>query len=460
VQLEKTIAVLPFRNLTNDSTQLYFCEGFMEEILNNLQKINSFTVRSRTSSDLYRDTKKPITVIGNELNANYLIEGSVGREGNTLKIWVQLIDAKADKHIWANDYNRELKQVLVLQSDIAKDIASQLRTILSPEEKGLIEKSQTENPEAYNLYLQGRFYWNKRTEEGQKKSIEYFEKSVTEDPNFALAFAGLADAYFILSWYGWFPKTEGYAKAKEFALRAIDLDKDLAEAHATLGTILCWNDWKWEESRKELLLAIRLNPNYATGYQYYSELLDIIRVTREAQEQINIALELDPFNPTMNIISAILHQREGKLKEWLNEWRKVQEFEPSKTLEFYMTSFYYYVREGDDSIALEYLQKAMPKNASALKDEYIKSGMKGIFNWIIEWEIKKPVPNRCALAGWYYAWLGNKEEALKSLEKALEERASQLPRINNDPDFDYLRSEPRFQAIIKKMGLSEYQLSN
>jgi len=456
-QLEKTIAVLPFRNLSNDTTQLYFCDGFMEEILNNLQKINSFTVRSRTSSEQYRDTKKSLTVIGNELNVNYLIEGSVGREGDNLKIWVQLIDSKADKHVWSNDYTRESKQIFSLQSEIAKNIASELKTVLTAEEKELIDKRKTQNPEAYNLYLQGRFFWNKRTEAGQKKSIEYFEKSVSEDPDFALAFAGLADAYFILSWYGWFPKTEGYTKAKKFVLRAIEIDKDLAEAHATLGAILCWNEWKWEESRKELLHAIMLNRSYATGYQYYSELLDILGETNEARKQINIALELDPLNTSINIVSAIIYQREGKLNEYVNEWRKAQEIEPEKTLSFYWVAFFINLKQGNDSIALEYLQKILPKNASAVKNVYIKSGMNGIINWLIDQELKKPEPNLWTLTGQYYAWQDNKEEALKALEKAQEVRASRLPRINNDPDFDYLRSEPRFQALIKKFGLTEYQ---
>jgi tetratricopeptide (TPR) repeat protein len=391
------------------------------------------------------------------LKVNYLIEGSVGREGDILKIWVQLINSKTDKHIWSKDYIRESKQLFSLQSEIAKDIVSELKTVLSAKEKELIEKSQTKNLDAYNLYLQGRYFWNRRTKDSQMKSVDYFKRSVAEDPNYALAYAGLADAYFILTWYGWLPKLEGYAKAKEYAFRAVEIDKDLAEAHTTLGWLYCYSEWKWEEARREFQLATELNPNYATAHQAYSELLDILGETKEARKQINIALELDPFNTTMNVVSAIIYQREGKLYECLNEWRKVQEFEPAKTLEFYWVFFFTNLRQGNDSIALEYLQKILPNNASEVKYMYIKSGWTGIINWLIDQEFKKTAPNWYTLAGQYYALQDNKEEALKALEKAQEVRISALPRINNDPDFDYLRSEPRFQAIIKKMGLSEYQ---
>jgi TolB-like protein len=464
-QLEKSIAVLPFRNLTNDSTQLYFCDGFMEEILNDLQKINNFTVRSRTSSDQYRDTKKLSPTIGNELNVNYLVEGSVGREGNTIKIWVQLIDAKADKHIWSNDYTRELKQVLVLQSEIAQDIASELKTVLSPEEKGLIEKRQTKNPEAYNLYLQGRYFWNKRGKEGLEKAKEYFEKALTIDPDYSLAMAGLADCYYTMVVNSsLISKSEGFQKAKELASKAITFDKNFAEPHVTLGAVF-FNEMKWEEARKELMLAIRLNPNYAEAYYNYAQLLDILRQNKEARIQIDKAIKLSPFQSNYHYWSGVFYYNEGKFNESLNEFLKALELNPeSSTAPYYC--FKNYFRLGENLKSLESLREYIRRHVNdtvatkylkKISEIYDSSGIDGILNWLIEISPKNYGSNSI-----YYALLGKNDLALDCLVKAYE-NLSYLYKpfmINNDYEFISLHSEPRFQVIIKKMGLLDYQVPN
>jgi TolB-like protein len=465
INLEKTIAVLPFRNLSNDSTQLYFCDGFMDDILNNLQKVKSFTVRPRTSSYQYRDAKKSTVIIGNELNVNYLVEGSVGHEGNNLKISVQLIDSKADKQLWSDEYIREMKQIFSLQSEIAKEIATELKAVLSTDEIEKIEKKPTENLEAYNLYLQGRFFWNKRTEEGLKKSIEYFNKAIALDENYALAIAGLADAYNVQAFWGWSPAKAGYVKAKELAERAIEIDNKLAEAHATLGNILCYGEWKWEEARKELLLAIELNPKYATAHQYYSELLDVIGQNEEARLQINLALELDPYNLLMHNISVQNYYHEGNLSKSLEECLKMQELDPAYSLA-YLWSFNIYIRQREDIKAVEALQKMMlldtiiAKHAYEVKDVYKKSRMTGLIDWLIELNLKMDAhffyvaDSTFYLAKWY-AMLDKKEKAIDWLEKSIENR-SKIAQINNDPDFDNLRSESRFRKLIGEMGLSVY----
>jgi TolB-like protein/Tfp pilus assembly protein PilF len=461
--LEKSIAVLPFRNLTNDSTQLYFCDGFMEEILNNLQKINSFNVRSRTSSDLYRDTKKPLTVIGNELNANYLIEGSVGREGDNIKIWVQLIDSRADKHLWSNDYTRESKQIFSLQSEIAKDIASELKTVLSTEEKTQIDKSQTENLEAYDLYLQGRYFWNKRGESNLKVSKEYFEKALAKDPNYELAFSGLADVYYAQTVNGLYkPAAEGLAKAEELALKAIGLDKNNAEPHVTLGAVF-WNEMKWEEAQKELLVGIKLNPNYAEAYYNYAQLLDILRQNKEARIQMDKAIKLSPFQSNYHFWSGIFYYNEGKFNESNNEWLKVLEFKPEQK-SAHLNIFYNYFRLGENLKAIEALQEYIRRNfddttatkyVREAREIYDSSGMDGTLNWFIERS-----PNAYSRNATLYAMLGKKDLALDCLEKASENPWLQFFKINNNYDYNFLRSEPRFQTIIKKMVLSDYQVPN
>jgi tetratricopeptide (TPR) repeat protein len=376
-----------------------------------------------------------------------------------MRISVQLIRALNEGHVWSEVYDREWKDIFDVQSDIAQRIAEELKTVLSSEEKENIEKSQTQNPEAYNYYLQGRFFINHRTEDGFKKSIEYFEKAVTSDPDYALAYAGLADAYFLFAWYQLFPRPEGYNKAKEYILKALAIDPNLAEAHTVLGGLLYWNEWKWEEARKELILAIELNPNFVTAHSYYSELLDILQQNNEARRQINIALKLDPFFLMMHSLSALYYYHENKLNEALVECKKMQELDPDRNL--YMIFFHIYVRMGEDQLAIETLQKALlrdtllAENTNFVKDVYNKSGMNGIFQWLIELELKKPTPNSWTIARWY-AMMDRKQESLSYLEKVFDERIPDLPRINNDPDFYNLRSEQRFVSLIAKMGLSEY----
>ncbi len=461
-ELEKSIAVLPFENLSSDEEQAWFSDGITDVIINQLSKISDLRVLSRTSTLKYteKEEKKSIPEIGEELGVNYLIEGTVQRQENKMRISVQLIRALNEGHIWAEVYDREWKDIFDVQSDIAQRIAEELKSVLTPEEKVQIEKSQTNNPEAYNLYLQGRFFWFKRTEEGLKKSIEYFEKSAAIDPDYALAYAGLANAYFIQAWWGWHPLLEGWAKAKEFALKAIDIDKNLGEAHAILGELLSFYEWKWEEARKEFLIAIELNPNYSDAHLYYAELLDILRENDKAREQVNLAMELDPLFFMWHSSSSTLYYHEGKLNESLDECRKTLELEPNY-LNIYWTYFYVYIKQDENLKAIETLQKIMPmdtltaRNANMVKDIYNKSGMNGIFEWLIELELKSADPSPMSLAIWY-ANLDKKDESLDWLEKAFDEHYRSIPRINNNPDFDIVRSEPRFQAMIKKMGLSEY----
>ena len=451
---DKSIAVLPFTNLSNDPEQEYFSDGIVEAILDHLFKIGELKVTSGTSTKRYKNSELSVKEIGRELGVSSILEGSIQKIGNNVRITAQLIDAKTDVHLWSETYDRNISDIFSIQSEVAQTVARELKATLTSKEKRQIEKNQTNNVEAYNLYLQGRFFWNKRTEEGQKKSIEYFEKSVALDPDYALAYAGLADAYFILTCYGWLPKPEGYIKAKEYALRALEIDKNLAEAHAALGWLLCWSEWKWEEARKELKLAIELNPNYANAHQYYSELLDILGENKEAREQINMALELNPLSLAMNRNNVIYYSHEGKLKESLEACRRVVEIDPSPSE--YLFYFFIYLRSGEDVKAVEALQKALPDDTLTIKEVYNKSGINGIFNWFIENKFNKSKPSSLSLAG-FYNRLGKKEEALTYLEKALKENISGFPNINNDLDWDNLRSEPRFQAIIKKMGLSEYE---
>jgi len=458
-QIDKSIAVLPFRNLSYDTTQLYFSVGIVEAILDHLFKVGELKVISSTSTKRYRDTELSIKEIARELGVASILEGSVQKIGNNVRITAQLIEAKTDVHLWSETYDRDLSDIFSIQTEVAQNVAKELKATLTSEEKEHIKKNQTENPEAYNLYLQGRFFIEKR-DEGIKKSIEYFEKAVTIDPNYALAYAGLADAYFLLAWYSQMPKPEGYEKSKECVNKALGIDKNLAEAHTVLGTILCWNEWKWEEARKELLLAVELNPNFVPAHSYYSELLEILRETTEARKQINIALELDPFFPMMRLLSGRYYFNEGKYRESLDEYKLLQEL--NFRVDYYWSFFNIYIRLGEDLKAVEVLQEILlrdtftSKDASLAKEIFNKSGINGVSTWLVELALKRPEPNPWELAT-RYARVGKKEEALYWLEIYFDNRPSSLPRINNNPEIEILRSEPRFQEMITKLGLSEYQ---
>ena len=460
-QIEKSIAVLPFENLSSDEDKAWFNDGITDIVINQLSKISELRVLGRTSTLRFRGGQKSISEIGKELGVNYIIEGTIQRQSEKMRISVQLIRVLNEGHIWSDIYDRDWNDIFEVQSEIAQRIAEELRTVLTPEEKAQIETSETKNPEAYNLYLQGRFHMSKRTEEGLNQSVEYFVKSLAADQDYALAYAGLADAYFLKTWWGFIPWVEGNARAKVYALRALEINRSLAEAHTVLGAILYWCDWNFEEARKELLFAIELNPNYGTAHQYYSELLDILGQTDEAHSQINIALKIDPFFFMYHVMSATYYYNEAKLKESLGECQVVNELYPVSSSGF-RVMFHIYIKQGEDIKAVETLQKIMlldtltAKNATVVKEIYNNLGINGLLNFVIEFELKKSKPLSYSIAR-YYAMLEKNEEALDWLEKGLEENDSNILRINSNPDFDILRSEPRFQAMIKKMGLSGYQ---
>jgi tetratricopeptide (TPR) repeat protein len=289
--------------------------------------------------------------------------------------------------------------------------------------------------------------------------LEYFEKAVAEDPNYAPAYIGLAGAY--LNRKFGYPDFNGNAKAKELTLRALEIDNDLAEGHLMLGNLYCWNDWKWEEARKEFLLAIDLMPNCAAGYATYSNLLDILGQNDEARKYINIALELDPMSNYCIYLSSYYYLHERKFKESLIGFHLLKELAPDDIYVFW-NCFLISVWSGENIKAVDELKKVMEmdtatiKYADKVKDIYNQSGMNGILNLLIDLELQKPNPSPIMLVN-FYAPQGNKEEVLRLLEKAVDEHYPWIPRLNNTPEVEFIRQEPRFKAMIKKLGLSNYQ---
>jgi TolB-like protein len=458
IEFEKSIAVLPFDNLSSDEEQAWFSDGITDVIINQLSRISDFRVLGRTSTLKYRGEKKTVSEIGEELEVNFLIEGTVQRQEDQIRISVQLIQVPNEGHIWSDLYDRDWKDIFDIQSDIAYRIAKELKTILTSEQQERLEKRHTNNPEAYNSYLQGRFFWAKRTEDGLEKSVEYFEKALAFDPYYALAYAGLADAYQIQAWWGWIPWIEGNAKAKEFALRALDIDKNLAEAYSTLGAIALYQERNWEIAEKEFKYAVELNPNYATAYQYYAEYLLIIGKTDEALAQINYALKLDPLSIIMNNICGHIHAHAQNFNEAIRYYRKAQEID--KHFQFsYTRIFMIYVQQGMLKEAVSEIQKMISIDTSTIKyvkdigDIFDNSGLEGVIRFIIELEPFTDNTRPYYMAA-LHSILGENDSAMEWLEYGYRTFTPLVLFIKNDPHFNNLSTDPRYIALLKKMSLN------
>ena len=463
---QKSIAVLPFKNLSEDVANQYFADGMMEELLINLSGIKNYKIISRTSSEKYRGSDKSLPKIAEELRVSYIIEGSVQKYEDNARIFVQLVDAQKDQHVWSENFSRELKDIFMVQSEIAKQVAMELETVLSSEETEEIDKTHTKNLEAYNLYLKGRYFWHRRTEVDVKKSIEYFNQALVKDSNYSLAYAGLADAYHILAFYRWYPWVEGWEKCKEYALKALSINKNLAEAHATLGSIAIWYDWNWEITEKELRMAIELRPSYASAYQYYSEYLRMIGHYEEAIKQINIAIELNPNSLIMYHIRSLYYYHTGEYSKALSDGGKVFEIEKNNILQLWL-HFKIYVRQGEDINAIAELQKLIfitepdMNSGKLLNGIYAKSGIEGIISWAINWQITEKSFNRSngvldnRFIAELYSLTSEWDSVMVYLERYTESDIIRPDWFRYSADFKMLRDDPRFTSLLKKIGLDD-----
>ncbi len=477
-QTEKSIVVLPFKNLSDDPENQYFADGIMEDILNYLFEISEITVRSRTTAEHFRGNLMTSPEIARKLKVNYVLEGSVLRSENKVRIFIQLIDARSDKHIMSEKFEGEFADVLALSSDIAKNVAGRLEAVLSREEIGQIDKMPTINPEAYDYFLKARFLFNKANDEqrvdidreGLMGSARNYQKAVDSDSTFAEAYAGLADAWLTLSAWGWYqPYFEGIGKAKEFSRKALELDPDCAEAHLVKGGYLIWPERKWEEGGKELLLSIQLNPNSGYAHQAYAQLLMITGPIEEARLHMNRVLELEPYFWVMHNLNAWIYYFEEENAKALEACRMAQELKPNYILTNWLL-FLNYAKLGEGDKAVKELQKIASSNPGGgnhddeIMDAYKRSGIPGLFAWLTEINTDKPIPvigmsGDKFFTSWWYAILENREKSLYWLEKNMESQYRNYTFFNlvaTNPDFDILRDDPRFLKIIDEIGLTTY----
>ena len=462
--LEKSIAVLPFENMSVDKEYSHMGDAITDEIILELQKIKEFDrVLSRTSTMQYKDNRPTIPEIAEKLGVNFIIEGSIQRHREDVSIRVQVIRAEHEDHVWADEYNGKWEDIFSIQDEIALKVANELKTVLSPKEIEQIDKQPTDNPEAYDLYLKGRYFWKKRTEEDLKKSIEFFEQAIEKDTNYALAYAGLADAYILLAFYRWYlPQQEAYLKGKLIALEALEMDNTLAEAYASLAFVKLFHEWDWNGASKDFKRAIQLNPNYETAHQWYAIYLSLVGQHDEAIAEVKRAQELDPFSPAINWNVSIILFNARKYDQAIEETSKALIISPDYHRNYMILGFSY-IQKGMFSEAILEMQKAVGytgndfKMIANLGYAYGTAGNQAeaevILNGLIETS-KKENTNSMTIAG-IYIGLGDNDNAINWLEKAFEEHSSLLLLLNIDPIYDPLRSDPRFQDMVDRMNFPD-----
>jgi TolB-like protein/AraC-like DNA-binding protein/Tfp pilus assembly protein PilF len=472
-----SIVVLPFKNLTDDPGNQYIADGIMEDILNDLYKISELRVISRTTSEYFHGANLTIKQIARKVNARNFLEGSVRRYGDKTRISVQLIDAYREGHLWSANFDRDLADIIGIQGDIALQIANKLNAELSDNEIRQIREIPTRNPEAYDYYLRGRFLLYKSgneqridiDKEGLTSSIQYFEKAIASDANFAEAYAGMAHAWLWLSSWGWLPGNEGFPKARDLSMKALEIDPDCAEAHAVKGSFNIWGERRFEEGRKELLTSLQLNPNYPPVHQSYTQLLMITGPIEEARIYMDRALKLEPYYWVLHNLNAWIYYFEEKHKEAIEACHIARDLKPDYIYNNWLL-FLNYAKLGEEIKAAEELQvivrAAILNNQYDVEimDAYNSSGVEGLFKWLIDININKPVP-AAGLSGhpffiaWWYAIIGNRENSIYWLERNMEAKRKMYEYFNliaTNPDFDILRDDPRFLAIIDQIGLTPY----
>ena len=457
----RRIAILPFANLSADPNDKYFADGMTEELISTVSRIGELSVISRTSVMRYKDTMMSIGDIGRELSAGTLLEGSVRKAGNKVRITTQLIDAKNDKHLWANSYDRDLTDIFAVQGDIAEKVAGALKVKLLSKEKEALEQKPTGNPESYSLYLKGRYFWNERSKDSVTKAIRYFEEAVRLDPNFALAYSGLADCYLIQEDRGWASHAEAGPLTKGYAQKALELNNDLAEAHASLGLALK-EQWDLIGAEKELKLAIALKPNYATAYLWYANLLGNLGRHEEALEFGRRALELDPHSIAFSQGVAIILLFMGRTQEAMAQFKEATQADPSFSSVYFWSAFAH-ERVGDFDQAVQDAKKAaeFPGTVGLAKlnlaSIYARAGERAQAVKLLEeiqsntsGEYKSPTFVAMVKFG-----LGDNDEAFSWLQKAYQEHDGFVLYFRQFPWFAEYRTDPRWLEIERKMGLSK-----
>ena len=455
-----SLAVLPLESLSNDASQDYFADGMTDELISDLGQISALRVISRTSVMAYKRARKPLPQIARELNVDAVVEGTVLRSGDRVRITAQLIEASSDKHLWSQSYEGELRDTLALQNQVAKAIADAIRINLNPQEQAALKNVRVVNPEAYESYLKGRYFWNKRTADGLKVALAYFNQAVDEDPKYAQAYSGLADTYALLGdWqYAVMTPKQAFPKAKAAAIKALELDNTLGEAHNSLAFCLDGFDWDFESAGKEFRRAIELNPGYATAHHWYAWHLSLLGRYDEAIAEMKTAQSLDPLSLIINADLAELLVLAHSYDESMRQSRKTIEMDPNFALAHTQLA-QAFLQKHMNAEAIAELQKAVQLSAggpaciSNLARAYVASGKPGEARDLLA-ELKKrsaPDYSDASDIAVIYAALGDSNQAMHWIEIGYEQRFN--PGVLLRPGFDPLRKDPRFADLVRRIGL-------
>jgi TolB-like protein/Flp pilus assembly protein TadD len=454
----RSLAVLPLENLSRDPEQEYFADGMTEALIGDLAKIGALRVISRTSAMRYKGVSKPLPEIARELNADAIVEGSVLKVGDRVRITAQLIDAASDRHLWAERYERDVRDVLALQSEVAQAIAREIQVRVTHQEQARLASPRPIDPEAHEAYLKGRFYWNQRSDSGLERGIGFFHRAIERDPTYAPAYSGLADCFNILADRNKYPPAEAFPKAKAAALKALELDENSAEAHTSLAYVLQSHEWDWVAAEREYRRSIELDAGYATGHQWYGILLACLRRLDEAIFHTLEAVKLDPLSIILYTTAGDSYYYARRFDDAIAMYRKAIDFDPSfHQARFDLGRSLEQAGRYDEAIA-EYqtgfgLSGDDPAYSPAMACTHAFAGRREVARPIlaalIERARERYVPPYSIAS--IHAALGEVEEGLRWLTQAYEVRDRAMVYVQVNPRFDRLRSDPRFGELVRRM---------
>lgn len=452
------IAVLPLTSLTGEPGQDYLAAGMTDELITELARIGSIRVVSRTSVQKYAKMTKALPVIANELNVDAIVEGSVSRSDGEIRVNVQLLDARNDRHIWADTLTRSLDHESSLQHELAAQIANQIGVQLTPFEKQYFSGHHAVTPESFEAYLQGRYYWNKRTPDGLAEAEKYFQEAAVKDTRNPLAYAGLADTYLLEYLYSRVATAETLKKARAAASRAIALDNQLAEAHCSMAYALFLEDWDFAGAEKEYRRALELNPNFATAHQWYAELLSALARHDEAVAEVRKAEELDPFSMIIHHEAGQILQNAREYPQALEEYGKAEAIDPDFS-QPHDSSALAYRRMGQLDQALKELRIAAKLNGDffglsavdSMAQAYATSGKRGFLEQSLAGRRFYPHPEYSIALD--HAALGDKDKAFDALENAFRAHDLDVLSILSAPEFDSLHNDARYKSLVRRIGL-------
>lgn len=452
-----SIAILPLVNVTGDPEAEYLCDGITETIINTLSQLPKIRVMARSTVFRYKGQIVDPQNVGADLNVRAVLTGRLILRGETLHIQVELVDVKDGSQLWGDRYSRMLSDIFEVQEEIAREISTKLRVRLIDEEKKRLAKRYTKNTEAYTLYLRGRYHWNKRTEEGFYKAIDYFEQAIRQDPKLALAYSGLSDCYGLLAGFHYIDMAEGYARARDLALRSLEIDDSLAEGHASLAIVRYRVDWNWYETEREFKRAIELNPGYTMAHHWYSVYLVMMGRFEEALAEIERAIELDPLSLVINWTRGFLYYYLRQYDKAIDYLHKTLDLEPGFSRAYYDLGVIL-VQKGMIPEANEEFQKwgeSAERHAATeamFGYAYAIAGRTEEAQQILRQFEKAPRVSAYSAALICVA-LGQTDDAFAWLEKSLQGREDGLVSLKVNPRFDPLRSDPRFESLLLRIGL-------